>query len=541
MTRSLPRRATRPARAASMAAVLALAVSACGGSGDGAGPSAAPKNGVLRVGLLSDIGQPPDPDVYYAGNGLALTTNMYEGLVKYEPGTAESKIVPSLATSWKVSDDNRVYTFTLRKGVTFHDGTRFTAAAVKTSFDRRTAVGAGPAYTVADVKSVKTPDDYTAVVTLKKPNSAFLDSLASPYGPRMLSPTALKEHVGKDHGQTYLRTHSAGTGPYRLTQARVGDQYQMKAYEGYWGGKATFTTIDMPVYSDTSAMQLALNNGRLSAIIGAVPSASQARYVKDRNFNSYSLPSFQVGVLYMNPNRPFMATAKARHAMFDAVDWRSVIKQVVTYKAELATGAYSRGAVTGGIDSKAMKHDPSALTKYAASLPAAAKKVVIGHSSNSADDAQIANLIAAQLQSMGIDATITAYQTSQVFGKFAKDPKNAPDLYIASSTWPDANNPYMYGHVFWDKDGGLNHLQCSDTKTTALLAKALRTGDMKTYAAAGRAITAAACTPTWAYANDFVVTQPWLGNVKQSHSIAEPYTLDFNTLKIQRGQAREKQ
>ncbi|WP_049580719.1 ABC transporter substrate-binding protein [Streptomyces sp. SBT349] len=488
---------------------------------------------MLTLGLLNDIGQAPDPDVYYAGNGLALTTNMYEGLVRYEPGVDEPTLGPALATAWEVSEDFTTYTFTLREGVTFHDGTEFTSAAVEASFDRRAAVDAGPAYMVAGVESVETPDDLTAVVTLAQPDSAFLDYLASPYGPKMISPTVLSEQAGDDNAQTYLSTHSAGTGPYRLTVARVGERYEMEAYEGHWGEEPVFTTVEMPVYTDTSAMQLALTSGDLAAIIGAVPSASQARFVEDDSLQALSLPTFQVGVLYMNPNRDFMATAEARTAMFQAVDWRSVIDQVVTHKAELATGTYSRGSVPDGADAREIVHDTAPLEEYVAGLPASARTVRIGHSAGSADDAQIANLIAAQLQELGLDATITAFQTSQVFGTFASAPAEAPDLYVSSGTWPDASNPYLYGHVFWDRDGGLNHLQCYDEETTELLAEALRTGDTGTYVAAGEAITEAACTPAWAYVDDFVAAQPWLGGIEEAHSVAEPYTLDFNVLTVE--------
>src|SRR5690606_37464515 len=153
-----PTRRPRAALAGAIAAVLLL--SGCGGAAAGpATASPAPTDGVLRLGLLGDIGQPPDPDVYYSGNGLALTTNMYEGLVRYQPGVETPTIVESLATSWEVSPDNTVFTFHLREGVLFHDGTPFTSEAVAASFERRLAVGAGPAYMVEDVAAVETPDE----------------------------------------------------------------------------------------------------------------------------------------------------------------------------------------------------------------------------------------------------------------------------------------------------------------------------------------------------------------------------------------------
>ncbi|GAA2725024.1 ABC transporter substrate-binding protein [Cellulomonas aerilata] len=531
-------RATRATRLLVPAVATTFLLAACsggagGGGGETAAPSSAPTDGVLHLGLLNDIGQPPDPDIYYSGNGLALTTNLYEGLVRYEPGNhEEAAIVPSLATEWQANEDSTVWTFTLRDGVTFHDGTPFTSAAVQASFQRRLDVGGGPAYMAEGIASFETPDDRTVVITLEEPNSAFLDSLASPYGPRMISPTVLTEEAGDDFAQTYLSTASAGTGPYRLTEARVDEVYEMEAFEDYWGEEPTFTTVEFPVYTDTSAMQLALDNGDLAGIIGAVPSAAQAGYVEEGVLDTYSLPTFQVGVLYMNPHRDFLATSEARTALFEAVDWASVVEQVLGEKSELATGAYSRGALPDGQDTKEIRHDPAPLAEYVGTLPEGTE-VEIGHAAGSADDAQIANLVAAQLQGLGLAATVTEFQTSEVFGSFAGDPANAaPDVYVASGTWPDANNPYLYGHVFWDEGGGLNFLQCTDDDATAALAEGLRTGDPAAYVAAGEAITEAMCTPTFAYTNDFVVTQPWLGNVEESHTMAEPYALDFNTLTI---------
>src|SRR6185437_9698881 len=134
----------------------------------GGGGASAPTDGTLTVGLLGDIGQPPDPDIYYANNGTAIMINTYEGLVQYKNNTDTVQIAPRLAETWEVNPTHDVYTFHLRRGVTFHDGTPFTSAAVDVAFKRRIAVKGGAAYMVEPVKSVATPDDYTVVITLKQ-------------------------------------------------------------------------------------------------------------------------------------------------------------------------------------------------------------------------------------------------------------------------------------------------------------------------------------------------------------------------------------
>jgi peptide/nickel transport system substrate-binding protein len=535
MTRRTTRVPTGARRSAALLVAGALLLSACGsGEGDaGSTTAAAPTDGVLRLGVLNDIGQPPDPDVYYSGNGLALTTNLYEGLVRYEAGNHdEAKIVPLLAESWEVSPDFTEYTFTLRQGVVFHDGTPFDASAVEASFQRRLAVDAGPAYMVQGVADVEELDDHTVKVRLSEPNSAFLDYLASPYGPRMISPTVLSEQAGDDNAQTYLSTHDAGTGPYTLTKAVVGEGYEMQAFEDYWGdADPVFTTIELPVYTEISAMQLELEKGDLHALLSAVPTASRQKYLDSDELEAYSLPSFQVGVLYMNPNRELLADASARKALFEGIDWKTLIDQVAGASSVPAEGNYPKGALPADVDSRELAYDPAALEEWVGTLPAG-MPIQIGYNAGGADAEQMANIIAAQLQALGMAATVTAHQSSEVFGEFAAAPQDAPDVFVSPGTWPDSNNAYMHGHVFWDQDGGLNHLQCYSEDVTALLDEALTTGDAATYAEAGQAAYDAGCAPTFAWTSDFMVAQNWLDGVEESHSIAAPATLDFATLGI---------
>lgn len=520
-------------QASGLVAASAAVLTACGSEGGAASPAEAPTDGVLRLGVLGDIGQPPDPDIYYSGNGLAITMNVYEGLVRYALGNHDAATVePLLAESWEVNDDFTEYTFVLRQGVTFHDGTPFTAEAVGASFDRRLAVDAGPAYLVQGISSTEAVDDFTVTVTLEEPNSAFLDYLASPYGPRMLSPTVLSEQAGDDHAQSYLAVNDAGTGPYVLSKSVVGEGYQLTAYEDYWGdAPAAFTTIELPVYTEISAMELELQQGDLHALLVSVPTTSREGYMESDELTAYSMASFQVGVLYMNPNREVLADATSRVTLFEGIDWAGMVDQVVKYSAVPSAGNYPQGALPAELDDRPLVHDAAALEAWATSLPEGTA-IQIGHNAGSTDSEQISNLIAAQLQGYGIAATVTAHQTSEVFGAFFEDPTSSPDVFVAYGTWPDSNNPYMHGHVFWDPDGGLNFLQCSDEEATELLAEALRTGDESTYAQAGAAAYAAGCAPVWSYATDFMVTQPWIEGVEEAHSIAAPATLYFARLSI---------
>ena len=263
-----------------------------------------------------------------------------------------------LATEWTASPDNKVFTFKLREGVKFHDGTPFTSAAVKASFDRRLAVNQGPAYMVADVESVTTQGDYGVTVTLKAPNSAFLDYLACPYGPRMLSPEGLKKNAGSDNAQGYLTNHDLGTGPYTLTAAEVGSRYALEAFGDYWGPKPYFEKVEIPVITDVSAQQLQFNNGQIAAILHDLPSSAVQSYLDNKSFANYSLPTMMSNYLYVNPHKGMMTDDKNRTAVLQAIDVDELVKQTYFGRGKVAEQIYPPNMMAQQYAKQSVPHDP---------------------------------------------------------------------------------------------------------------------------------------------------------------------------------------
>ena len=515
-------------RAVGVLVVVALGISACGGGSSKAKvTSSAPTDAVLRLSFLQDPGQPPDPDIYYSGQGLIMTQNLYEGLLAYKLGADKPEIVGNLATSFSASPDNTVFTLKLRDGVTFHDGTPFTSAAVKASFDRRLAVNQGPAYMVADVASVQAPSPSDVVITLKSPNSAFLDYLASPYGPKMMSPTLLAAQAGSDNDETFLQTHDAGTGPYTLTKAAVGQGYQMKAYDRWWGTAPYFKTVELPVITDLSTQQLLLNKGQLHAILHDLNAPAVKSYLGNTGVSTYSLPSFTTEQVYVNPNVGLLKDPAARKAFQASLDVATLQEQVFKGRSDPATGNYPQGLLASG-DTQSVTPDTSALQRIASAASPDDKKIVLGYDTSQPDDQQLANLVAAKLQGLGLTPTVQGYPTSQVFGWIGNQ-KDAPNV-LFTSFWPDAADPYTAAHILYAPDGGLNYLGCSDPQIDTLLPKALATGDDATYAKIGEIATGTGCWTNIAYRKDFMVTQTWLKGVEQAHDIAAPMSLHIALL-----------
>jgi peptide/nickel transport system substrate-binding protein len=522
----MTRATTTSYKALAALSVGALALTACSSSSGGGGAASGPKaptDKVLHLSFLQDPGQPPDPDIYYAGEGLVLTTNTYEGLLTYKPGTATPTIEPALATKYTASADNKTFTFTLRPNVKFHDGTPFTSAAVKASFDRRSAVNQGPAYMVSDVASVTTPDPLTAVITLKHSNSAFLTYLACAYGPKMMSPTGLASNKGKDNDQTYLTTHDLGTGAYTLTQAQVGSKYQLKAFDGYWGAKPYWQTVELPVVTDSSSQQLQFNSGSLAAILHDIPSSAVASYLANKKVSSYTLPSMISEYFYVNPSRGLLKQQTNRMALLKALDVDAIVKQTYFGRGTKAEQVYPANVMSAQYAKQQIPKDTATLKAIVSAAPAADKAMVVGYDSSQPDSQIVANLVSAQLGALGLTVKVQSFPTSEVFG-WVGNPKGAPDM-LATPGWPDSPSPYTWGHISFDADGGLNYLHCSSPEATSLYAKALQSGSPDDYSAAAAAASATGCYYNLVNITDFMVAQPWLKGVENAHTVSNPNTL----------------
>lgn len=150
--------------------------------------------------IVGQIAEPKslDPHAVTAVNDFRILMNVYDGLTRYKDGTLE--VEPALAESWEISDDGLTYTFKLREGVEFHDGTPLNAEAVKFNFDRMLdedhpyhETGPFPlAFYFSAVDEVTAVDDLTVAFKLKEPFAPFLSNLAYPTG-LIVSPEAVKK------------------------------------------------------------------------------------------------------------------------------------------------------------------------------------------------------------------------------------------------------------------------------------------------------------------------------------------------------------
>ncbi len=311
--------------------------------------AAKPGGETLVFAMSADAGT-LDPALETSANSLLPAHHIYEGLTDFEPGTTTP--IPSLATSWEASENGLEWTFHLRKGVKFHDGTPFNADAVVFNFERwwdpENPYNRGPdqfiywGYMFQGFKGdknsvlagVEKVDDYTVKLILSKPNASLLNTLAMENF-WFASPTAVMEQ-GDNYGTAEGRP--VGTGPFKFEEWVKEDHITFVRNEDYWGKKPTLKRITFRVIPDTSAAFLALQSGEIDGISlwASPPPDDIAKAKKDPNIQVIYNPAFNVGYLGFNWAKEWLQNKNVRLAIAHAIDKQAIVDTLYPGDAEPA-------------------------------------------------------------------------------------------------------------------------------------------------------------------------------------------------------------
>jgi peptide/nickel transport system substrate-binding protein len=301
-------------------------------------------NQTLVIGIESEA-DVLDPDraggwVTYRINSLIHEGLVAEDLSEASKSQAVPPLKPALATSWDVSKDGLQYTFHLRKGVTFQDGTNFNAKAVQFNFrrvwdknfkyyDQRSA--SNLSNTVSKIKSINVVNNYTVVFTMKVPFSPFLRMLAGSSQVAMISPTALK----KEGNDSYAE-HPVGTGPFKFDQRVKGQKIVLMKNNHYWGKKPKMQRVIYAPIPDDSSRVAALESGQVDII--AVPPPDSIKSLKEKGIKIESGHPPHVWFLSMNFNNKYMKDLKVRQAIAMGINRKGMAEALLK---NTATPAYS--------------------------------------------------------------------------------------------------------------------------------------------------------------------------------------------------------
>lgn len=422
---------------------------------------------VLRIPYVADIGT-FDPDNGFEVGGVSAINNVYEGLVEYEPGS--TRIVGLLARNWEVSDNGLTYTFQLAEGVKFHDGMPFNAAAVIKSFERRRDRGLILSYFLANVKDMRAPDDSTVVLTLTHPQPSFLDALASPWGPKIISPQALAEHENGDFATTWLNEHAIGTGPFKLAEFKRGQRYVLERNDDYWGNKPFFRQIQISVVPDISQQILQLQAGAIDAVPIDYPFAQLTSL--PRGLEITAAPSMIPYYLFVKPNSQ-LEDAEVRKAVLIAINPALWVKDAFGEFASLSRSVYPN-VMLDPVNPIRFPTDFEAATGAIARHGAV--NLTIGLYSAAPSYGRIADLMIAQLALIGVKATAYVLPAGAAYA--LKGDPNPPDLLLTIAG-PDAAHPENQAKTFFSKNGSLNFFGRVMPEADAIVDQAGQMTDVK--------------------------------------------------------------
>ncbi len=299
------------------------------GSGDGGDDTAAaPEPGgsdeTVRIGLVAE---PASLDFTTTGGAAipqVMMDNVYETLVQIDGESAE--IVPGLATEWEVSEDRLTYTFTLEEGVTFSDGSEFTAEDAKFSIERVSSDawtnGLKAKFDV--VESVEAVDDTTLEVTLTRPSNQFLYNLTTLVG-------AMFDTEGVDN----LAEEAIGTGPYVFENWDRGSQITLERNPDYHGDAPYFASVEMRYFDDANA----LNNAMLTDSIDVVSTVQAPESLAEFEGGDFQIVEGTTNgevVLSMNQEEGNpLADVELRRAVRHAIDHQALMDTCWAGRGEL--------------------------------------------------------------------------------------------------------------------------------------------------------------------------------------------------------------
>lgn len=274
--------------------------------------------GIMKVAIQGD---PPSLDMHQEGTFLVMIPfgNVYNTLIKYHPHN-HNDIVPDLAESWSRSPDNLTYTFTLRKGVTFHDGTDFTSADAKASWDKIVDPPKGVASNrkkiYSMIKRVEAPDPYTVVFHLHAPSAAFIPLMALPYN-------FIFSKARLDQDPNWYKNNAMGTGPFMLKELVRGSYLEMERNPHYWKkGLPYLDGIKYFMIRDLSARAKSVRTGRTHVELRGFPPAeveAMQKQMGDKLVVRYPRVNIQWGVDFNHTRKPF-DDVRVRRALSLAID-----------------------------------------------------------------------------------------------------------------------------------------------------------------------------------------------------------------------------
>lgn len=434
---------------------------------------------VLVVGQIAEP-QSLDPQHVSAVNDFRILMNVYDGLVRYKDGTLE--VEPALATDWTISEDGTEYTFNLREGVTFQDGSPFNAEAVVFNFERMidedhpNHTGTFPlAFYFSAVNSVEAVDDLTVKFTLNEPFAPFLSNLAYPAG--LIVSKAAVEKFGEDFDR-----NPVGTGAFKFVEWQSNTRVVVDRFDDYWDGAAPLDAVVYRPITDANTRVAEMLSGGIDVMV-EVPPDNVSTFASDDAFTLYEEAGPHLWFLILNAKEGPMADVRVRQAANYAVNKQALVDNVLQGTASVAAGptppafnwAYNE-------DLDPYPYDPEKARELLAEAGAEGASLtfyVTEGGSGMLDPIAMGTAIQADLQAVGLDVTIETYEWNTFLGIVNPGLEGKADM--AEMAWmtnsPDTLPYLALRTAAWPDQGGFNSGYYSNPEVDELLQQARTSTD----------------------------------------------------------------
>jgi ABC-type transport system substrate-binding protein len=367
-----------------------------------------------------------DPANAESNPSEAVNRMIHENLVRFD---AKLNLVPGLAEKWEQAKDGMSWTFNLRKGVKFHDGTPFNAEAAKYFFDRMI----GPekpsraGLYAPLVESTVVVDEHTVKVNMKAPFAFLLNNIAhSASG--IVSPTGHKA-LGKD-----IARKPVGTGPFKFVEWVHGDHVTLARNDDYWGGKPKLDKIIIKTVKEESARVMMLMSGDAQLAV-RLPSEDIPRLEKDAAIQLDATETLRVLYIGFNVAKKPFSDERVRQAFNLAVDRESIVKNIYQGRA-LVAGNIVAPLTTGYFPLPAYPYDPEKAKKLLADagFPNGLKAKFISPQGRYPKDFEMAQALQQQWKKAGIEVSLDTMEWAAYLAATRK-PVDQTDVEIFLLGW----------------------------------------------------------------------------------------------------------
>jgi peptide/nickel transport system substrate-binding protein len=445
--------------------------------------------------VIASYGTPVDLDPHSAveDRSALVIRGAYEPLIALA-GAATDAYEGVLAESWEANDDKSVWTFRLRPGVVFHDGTPCDAEAVRLSFERLLTLELAPAWEffrfVSDPAQVTAPDSSTVVFDLGRPWPQFEAVVSSQYGAQIVNARRLRELEADGdwgHGWAELNADGLGTGPYRIVAFEPGQSVELERFEGYWRPWEAdhFDRVFVRVAEEDLVRRQLVEGGEAQIADLLAPSTAAAL---EGNPNVIVSAEYSTEVAYcMLTVAGPLASPEARQAMCYAFPYDQVIDGVYAGYAKRAVGPVAEIILGFAPETFTYATDlEKAKELFLAAGVAEGTRLSLMMRAESGANDTIAQLFQANLAEIGIELEIQLVDFGTLAGVIFRDvdPEDQPNA-IFWSWWPAYNDAWnhLVAQVTCEAAGsaGTNGGYYCNERVDALMAEARDAADDETF------------------------------------------------------------